>query len=124
MHLIDNPDSVILLGDKCPGNVIQGSLDELKASTGIQALVSSSSEESKPREDEIAQDIAAHHTAPGAPQRKTGGNEVNSKIRTSGDFSLYLYYFQAIGRGNLAVIFIGEVLGGLVGVFPGMNSRS
>lgn len=119
VHLIDKPDSVILLGDKYSGHVVQGTLDELKSSTGIQTLISSSSEESKPREEEMAQDEEMHKMASAAPQRKAGGNEIDSKIRTSGDFSLYLYYFKAIGKRNLAIIVIGEMLEALTSVFPG-----
>ncbi|EXV01691.1 ABC transporter [Metarhizium robertsii] len=118
VHLIDRPDSVILLGDKGPGQVIQGPLDELKASTGIQALISSSREESSAHEDEIAQKGTLLKTAPRPPRQKDVDGKIDSKIRTSGDISLYLYYFKAIGTRKLMILLISEAANALTNIFP------
>ncbi|KID79154.1 ABC transporter atnG [Metarhizium brunneum] len=118
LHLIDRPDSVILLGDKGPGQVIQGPLDELKASTGIQALISSSREESSAHEDEIAQKGTLLKTAQGPPRQKDVDGKIDSKIRTSGDISLYLYYFKAIGTRKLMILLISEAANALTNIFP------
>lgn len=121
VHLIDRPDSVILLGDKGPGQVIQGPLEELKASTGIQALISSSREESSAHGDETAQKGTLLKTAPRPPRQKDVDGKIDSKIRTSGDISLYLYYFKAIGMRKLMILLISEAANALTNIFPGMS---
>lgn len=120
VHLLDKPDSVILLGDKFPGHVLQGSLDELKASTGIQSLISSSNEEGEPRE-ETGQETPLFEAVSRVP-RKT--DEVDSKVRSSGDFSLYLYYFKAVGPKNLAIVLVSELGNAIMNIFPGTTSTS
>ncbi|KAH8710451.1 ABC transporter atnG [Beauveria bassiana] len=97
LHLIDQPDSVILLGDDGPGSVVQGTLDELKASTRIQDLIATSH---KSADDETANTSSAssqkgngEQTAPVNEAEKT-----QDLIRKTGDVTLYSYYLKMVDR--------------------------
>lgn len=118
MHLIGTPDSVILLGDKEPGRVIQGTLEQLKANTNIVDLISSSEQEHKDDEvegttDSTGSSSRAISTAKKEDESKTG------LLRKSGDLSLYSYYFAAVGWDRVAYLFFGGIMFAVLHVLPG-----
>lgn len=101
LHLIDQPDSVILLGDDAPGSVVQGTLEELKKNTRIQDLIATSH---KSTGSDTADMSSASSQKADADKTSTVNEDERNKdlIRKTGDITLYSYYLGMIDR-RLAV---------------------
>ncbi|EGX89739.1 ABC transporter, putative [Cordyceps militaris CM01] len=102
LHLIDQPDSVTLVGDDGPGSLIQGTLDELKEKTKIQDLIATS--HSSADNDNTTTSSASSQKG-GADQTASVNDEEKTRdlVRKTGDMTLYSYYLGMVGR-KLAVI--------------------
>ncbi|OAA69268.1 ABC transporter, transmembrane domain, type 1 [Akanthomyces lecanii RCEF 1005] len=102
LHLIDRPDSVILLGDDGPGSVIQGTLEELKKNTKIQDLIATSHKSA----DGDTANASSASSQKGDADHATNVNEDEKNkdlIRKTGDITLYSYYRNMIDR-KLAIL--------------------
>ncbi|KAJ3497319.1 hypothetical protein NLG97_g1989 [Lecanicillium saksenae] len=100
LHLVESPDSVILLGANGAGSISQGTLEELMETTNIRDLVASSHGEHE--------DAASSEGRDGSLDAKIKYESIDKiddaeaeLLRKSGDLSLYLYYWNTIGWDSL-----------------------
>jgi hypothetical protein len=117
VHLIGTPDSVILLGDEVPGHVVQGTLNELKTKTKIQQLISSSQQESNEHKGDAKSSSGGPATK--SPSAKKEDEEKRDLLRKTGDFSLYKFYFNAVGWSHVLHCFVSLLLYAAFMVLPG-----
>lgn len=116
MHLVESPDSVILLGYPEPGKAIQGTLKDLKKQTNIDELISSS------RHGDTE---ATSSTKPGSSSSSVKADGAKDKeeekdlLRKTGDLSLYKYYFDAVGWSNVAQLFFAGCIFSAFVILPG-----
>lgn len=98
LHLIEQPDSVILIGDDGPGSVVQGTLDELKEKTNIAQLISTSH---KSADGETTANASSANSQKGGPDATTDTEKRDEEkllIQKSGDITLYSYYLNMLDR--------------------------
>lgn len=106
LHLIDQPDSVILLGDDGPGSLIQGTLDELKTKTKIQDLIATShsaDDEAGAATPSSASSQKGVAAASAAAATEGMGDEERQRdvLRKTGDWGLYSYYLNMVGANGV-----------------------
>lgn len=94
-----------MLRDAAFGDLVQGTLDELKATTNIQQLISSNQEEEQNEEQQQHADPEA--TSNSEPTNKAtpaaeNDDEKNDISRKTGDLPLYKFYFEAVGWVRIA----------------------
>jgi hypothetical protein len=118
VHLVESPDSVILLGYPEPGKALQGTLKYLKEQTDIDQLISSSQQ---------GDAVANTGTKLGSSSSsvKAADAEISDKdaekelLRKTGDLSLYKYYFDAVGWWNVGQLFFAGCMVSAFVVLPG-----
>ncbi|OAQ99177.1 hypothetical protein LLEC1_01741 [Akanthomyces lecanii] len=123
LHLIDRPDSVILLGDDGPGSVIQGALEELKKSTKIHDLIATSH---KSADSDTANASSASSQKGGADQASDVNEDEKNKdlIRKTGDITLYSYYLNMVDRKLAVFACLIVVLSAMWPVLPTLWLKS
>ncbi|OAA36504.1 ABC transporter, transmembrane domain, type 1 [Beauveria brongniartii RCEF 3172] len=117
LHLIDQPDSVILLGDDGPSSAVQGTLDQLKATTRVQDLIATSH---KFADDEIANTSSASSQKGIGEQTSTVNEAEKTKdlIRKTGDVTLYSYYLKMVDRKVAVLACIAAIASATWPVLP------
>ncbi|KAJ6779329.1 hypothetical protein PWT90_02512 [Aphanocladium album] len=98
LHLLEQPDSVILIGDDGPGSLIQGTLDELKEKTNIQQLIATSHTSADGESTANVSSASSQKGAPDATASAKSDAAEREQIRKSGDLTLYSYYLGMIDR--------------------------
>lgn len=116
VHLVKAPDSVILLGDAAPSHVVQGTLEELKATTNIQQLISPSQEEHDEHHVE-AKSSSGDSTKAAALTKES--EEKKDLLRKTGDIPLYKFYFDAVGWFRIVHFIVALLVFALLLVLPG-----
>ncbi|KAJ3480929.1 hypothetical protein NLG97_g7944 [Lecanicillium saksenae] len=104
LHLLDQPDSVILIGDDGPGSLIQGTLNELKQNTSIEQLIATSHGSTDGESTTNASSTSSQKGGTNATPSPQSDAAEREQIRKSGDITLYSYYLGMIDR-KLAVTF-------------------
>lgn len=100
LHLIEQPDSVILVGDEGAGSVIQGTLDELKAKTKIQDLIATS-RKSADEGDANVNSASSQKGNADAVQDVDEAEKEKELHRKTGDMTLYAYYLNMVGANGI-----------------------
>ncbi|XWX00244.1 hypothetical protein V2A60_008264 [Cordyceps javanica] len=116
LHLIDQPDSVILLGDDGPGSLIQGTLSQLKEKTKIQDLVATSHSSA----DNETTTVSSASSQKGNAEQTSDVNDDEKNrdlVRKTGDITLYSYYLRTLDR-KLAILAI--IATSLCAVWPAL----
>lgn len=97
LHLIDQVDSVIMLGDDGPGSIVQGTMQELKAKTKIQDLIATSYKSADGDTTANASSASSQKGDAEAPQGVNDEEMEKDLLRKAGDLSLYSYYLNMVG---------------------------
>lgn len=116
VHLVKSPDSVILIGDPAPGCVVQGTLDELQATTNIQQLISTSQEEHD--ENHVEDNSTTGDSANKATSTKRG-EEKKDPLGKTGDLPLYKFFLDAVGWVHITHFLVAFVVFAVFLVVPG-----
>lgn len=115
LHLVDNTDSIILLGDSGPGSVIQGTMEQLKTDTKLGDLISTS----HGSHESAATGMGSADGSQKSEMTATAVARVDDAeadlLRKTGDSSLYLYYLKTVDWASL-VGFV--VTGALCALWP------
>ncbi|KAJ6782693.1 hypothetical protein PWT90_02455 [Aphanocladium album] len=100
LHLVDSPDSVILLGANGAGSISQGTMEELVERSNIRDLIAANHGD----DDETA----SPEDTDNSPTAKIKDEDIDKVddaeadlLRKSGDLSLYLYYWKTIGWDSI-----------------------
>lgn len=118
MHLVDNPDSVILLGDSGPGSIVQGTMAKLKAESKLGDLISADRGNHDGSDSGASSaDGSQKGKETNAPASKTSEEEAEL-YRKTGDASLYLYYLKAVDSFGLINLVATSVIMGLWPILP------
>lgn len=120
VHLIDDVDTIILLGDKEPGHVVQGTLDQLKAETNIADLILSDHGHKESAENLMKLGSPEIQSRKKVMTKSSQEKDQATNVRVSGSFDAYRYYMRAIGSSYVFILLGLTVSTEFMSVFPGM----
>ena len=121
VHLVDDVDSIILLGDKRSGHVIQGTLEHLKAVTNLEdLLLSKHGRDTSEKSEQFSRDPTLP-TIKKASINGTQGKNQKAYKSAHGSFDAYRYYLKAIGSPYVAILFGLTISTEFMSVFPGTS---